>query len=511
MPRVVRSSVLDAPVEAVWDVIRDFNGHEDWHPAVGRSVIEDGRRADEVGCVRLFELADGSGEIREQLLALDDRAHAFSYCLLEAPLPLEGYVAHVRLKPVTDGRRTFWEWKSEFDCPPEREQELTRLVGEGIYEAGFRAVAERLGLKPAGRGPSRPARGAAGPAPARLHAAPPPEPRPPETLRGETLTSEAVVLERYGGPEALSWQEVRVPPPGRGQVRLRHGAVGLNYIDVYCRTGYFGLVEPPGILGMEAAGTVTDVGPGVHGLLPGDRVGYACPPPGAYARLRTMDAGLLVPLPDWLDDATAAAALLKGMTAEFLLHRVHAVKEGDTLLVHAAAGGVGTLLCQWARHLGATVIGTVGSEEKARVARANGCAFPILYRRDDFVEAVMEITGGRGCDVIYDAVGGDNLARSFEALAVRGHLVSYGQASGPIPPQDVAGYAAKSARLSRPNFGHYTSDPAEVRAIAARLFEAMEQGVLRIEAAQAFPLAEAAAAHRALEARETTGATILLP
>lgn len=499
MPKVVRSTVLDAPLEAVWQVVRDFNGHGDWHPAVGRSVIEGGRRGDEVGCVRLFELADGSGEIREQLLALSDREHAFSYCLLEAPIPLEGYVAHVRLKPVTDGRRTFWEWRSEFDCPPEREAELARLVGEGIYEAGFRAVAERLGLRPGRPAPPAAPR-------ARLHEAPPPEPRP-----GEALTAGAVVLERHGGPEALAWQEVRVPPPGRGQVRLRHGAVGLNYIDVYCRTGYFGLVEPPGILGMEAAGTVTDVGPGVHGLLPGDRVGYACPPPGAYARLRTMDAGLLVPLPDWLDDATAAAVLLKGMTAEFLLHRVHAVKEGDTVLVHAAAGGVGTLLCQWARHLGATVIGTVGSEEKARVARANGCAFPILYRRDDFVEAVLDITRGRGCDVVYDAIGGDNLARSLEALAIRGHLVSYGQASGPIPPQDVAGYAARSARLSRPNFGHYTSDPAEVRAIARHLFEALEQGVLRVEAARAFPLAEAAAAHRALEARETTGATILLP
>ncbi|MEX2630612.1 MAG: SRPBCC family protein [Tistlia sp.] len=499
MPKVVRSTVLDAPVEAVWEVIRDFNGHADWHPAVAESVIEGGKRADQVGCVRLFALADGSGEIRERLLALSDREHSFAYCLLEAPVPLEGYLAEVRLKPVTDGRRTFWQWKSEFDCPPERAEELVRLVGEGIYEAGFRAVAERLGLAPApGRRP-RPA-----PSPVRRAVA-------AEAPTGAEATSEAVVLERYGGPEALAWREVAVPPPGRGQVRLRHTAIGLNYIDVYCRTGYFGLVEPPGILGMEAAGVIAEVGPGVHGLLPGDRVAYACAPPGAYARLRTMEAALLVPLPDWLEEATAAAGLLKGMTAEFLLHRVQAVKAGDTILVHAAAGGVGTLLCQWARHLGATVIGTVGSEAKARVARANGCAFPIVYSREDFVEAVLDLTEGRGCDVIYDAVGADNLARSLEALAVRGHLVSYGQAAGPIPPQDVAGYAARSATLSRPNFGHYTSDPAEVRAIAARLFEALRQGVLTVEAARSFPLAEAAEAHRALEARETTGATILIP
>ncbi len=500
MPRVVKSTILDAPVEAVWDVIRDFNGHEDWHPAVGRSVIEGGLRADQVGCVRLFELADGSGEIREQLLALSDRERSFAYCILEAPIPLDGYVAQVRLKPVTDGRRTFWEWRSEFDCPPERAAELVQLVGEGIYEAGFRAVAERLGLATPRARPGR--------------AAPRPRPAPStrqEVPAGAPAVTEAVVLERHGGPEVLSWREVEVPPPGRGQVRLRHGAIGLNYIDVYCRTGYFGLVEPPGILGMEAAGVITEVGQGVHGLQPGDRVGYACAPPGAYARLRTMDAALLVPLPDWLDDATAAAGLLKGMTAEFLLHRVEQVGAGDRVLVHAAAGGVGTLLCQWASHLGATVIGTVGSPEKARQARANGCAFPILYREQDFVEAVDEITRGEGCTVVYDAVGGDNLARSFEALAVRGHLVSYGQASGPIPPQDVAGYAAKSARLSRPNFGHYTGDPAEVRSIARRLFAALEQGVLRIEAGRAFPLAEAAAAHRALEARETIGSTILLP
>lgn len=503
MPRVLRSTVLDAPIEAVWEVIRDFNGHADWHPAVSRSVIEGGRRGDQVGCVRLFALADGSGEIREQLLALDDRNHAFAYCILDAPIPLEGYVAQVRLKPVTDGRRTFWEWQGEFDCPPDQAEALAALVGEGIYEAGFRAVAGRLGVAD-----SAPRARAAAPPPRRARAEETPH---RGTVTGETVTSEAVVLEHHGGPEALVWQEVRVPPPGRGQVRLRHAAVGLNYIDVYCRTGYFALVEPPAILGMEAAGTILEAGPGVHGLLPGDRVAYACAPPGAYSRLRTMDADLLVPLPDWLDETTAAAGLLKGMTAEFLLHRVHAVKAGDTILVHAAAGGVGTLLCQWARHLGATVIGTVGSEEKARVARANGCAFPVVYTREDFVEAVLDITRGRGCDVIYDAVGGDNLARSFAALAVRGHLVSYGQASGPIPPQDVAGYAAKSATLSRPNFGHYTADPSEVRAIAARLFEALERGILKIEAARSHPLAQAAEAHRALEARETTGATILLP
>jgi NADPH:quinone reductase-like Zn-dependent oxidoreductase len=199
------------------------------------------------------------------------------------------------------------------------------------------------------------------------------------------------------------------------------------------------------------------------------------------------------------------------MTAEFLLHRVHQVKEGDSVLVHAAAGGVGQILCQWARALGATVIGTVGGIEKARVARAHGCAYPIVYSEEDFVEKVREITGGRGCDVVYDAVGRDTLLRSYEALAVRGHLVSYGQASGPIGPVDIAGFVGKSARVSRPNFGHYTGTPAEVRAITDRLFDALRRATLTVEIGQRFALSDAADAHRALEARRTTGSSILLP
>jgi len=265
------------------------------------------------------------------------------------------------------------------------------------------------------------------------------------------------------------------------------------------------------VVGMEAAGVVVDVGPAVHGILAGDRVAYACTPPGAYAEYRTMKADLVVPLPDDIDDETAAAVMLKGMAAEFLLHRVHRVVEGEVVLVHAAAGGVGQLLCQWARALGATVIGTVGSLEKARIARAHGCAYPILYGEEDFVERVAEITGSRGCDVVYDAVGRDSFLRSYEALALRGHLVSFGQASGPIEAVDIAAFAAKSATVSRPNFGHYAGTPAEVRAITDRLFDALRRGTLRVEITQRYALRDAAQAHRDLEARRTTGSTILLP
>jgi NADPH:quinone reductase-like Zn-dependent oxidoreductase len=494
MVKIRKSTVIDAPIEAVWHLLRDFNGHSDWHPIVAESEIEGGRASDEIGCVRRFRLADG-GLLREQLLKLSDRDYAFSYCILEAPIPLYDYVANVRLKPVTDGNRTLWEWTSSFETPPGDEAVLTELVGERVYEAGFDAVKARFGQTPAPRARRRaPTDGAsAGPA------------------AGTPITCNGIVLERFGAPDVLKWQRLSAPPPGPGEVRLRHTAIGVNFIDIYARTGYYPLIEPPGVPGMEAAGVVVDVGPGVEGIWPGDRVGYACLPTGAYAEYRTMKADLLVVLPDEVNDETAAALLLKGMSAEFLLHRVHPVKEGDTILVHAAAGGVGQLLCQWARALGATVIGTVGSIEKARVARAHGCAYPILYTEEDFVEKVREITGGRGCNVVYDAVGRDTFARSYEALALRGHLVSYGQASGPIEPTDIAAFVGKSARVSRPNFGHYTGTPIEVRAITDRLFDALRRGILEVEIGQRYPLSDAAEAHRALESRRTTGSSILLP
>ncbi|MFD1380369.1 zinc-binding dehydrogenase [Fodinicurvata halophila] len=474
--------------------MRDFNGHDRWHPAVGQSRIEESLPPDVVGCVRDFVLTSG-GRIREQLLSLSDESHSFTYCLLEAPVPLVNYVATVRLKPVTDGNGTFWEWACSFDPPPGRAEELTKLVGEEIYEAGFRAIRQVLAggeAKPTARRPT-PASHIARPA----------------VTSGQAMRGGAMVLSGHGGPERMEWREVDVPAPGPGQVRLRHGAIGVNYIDVYCRTGYYPLVEPPGILGMEAAGTILDVGAGVHGLAPGDRVAYACPPPGAYCELRTMDAGLLVLLPDAIDDETAAAAMLKGVTAEFLLHRVHRVKDGDVVLVHAAAGGVGLYLCQWARRLGATVIGTVGSEDKAQLARRHGCSYPVVYTREDFLETVRDVTEGRGVDVAYDGVGASTFERSYEALAIRGHLVSYGQASGGISAIDISSYSSKSARVSRPNYAHYTSTTEEIRNSTDRLFPLLETGDLKVQIGQRFPLRQAGEAHKALESRQTTGSTIL--
>ncbi len=498
MVRVKRSTIVDAPIQDVWEILRDFNSHERWHPGIRASRIEQGRGVDEIGCVRDFQLTDGSG-LREQLLSLSDRDHTLTYCILDALLPLMNYVASIRLKPVTDGDRTFWSWESRFETPPGRESELTQLVGEAIYDTGFKAVKQLLA-----RGETIPP-----------HRGEPPGQAAavyrPLQMRGATIRSGAIVVQSYGGPEQMMWREIDVPPPGPGEVRLRHTAIGVNYIDIYCRTGYFDLLTPPGVPGMEAAGVILDAGEGVEHLSPGDRVAYACPPVGAYAEIRTMSAALLVPVPADIDGRLAAAVLLKGMSAEFLLHRVHKLRAGETILVHAAAGGVGQLLVQWAQALGATVLGTVGDTGKMRIAREAGCAHSINYREEDFAARVMALTDGRGVDAVYDAVGSDTFAKSFEALANCGHLISYGQASGPIPAVDIASYASKSATVSRPNFGHYTDTPEKVRSITGHLFRALKTGVLSVNIGLTLPLRDAARAHRALEGRQTTGSIVLVP
>jgi NADPH:quinone reductase-like Zn-dependent oxidoreductase len=492
MVTVVRSTVINAPIDEVWAFLRDFNAHDQWHPAVSVSHIEDGKTPDQIGCVRNFRLVDGA-QLREQLLALDDRGRTYTYCILDSPIPLVGYVSTVTLKPVSDGNRTYWHWRSTFNPPPERAAELARMVGEDIYVGGFEAARRFLeGEASASLGAVRRA-------------------APRAVAPSGTVQARAIVMRSHGGPEVLRVEDVRVPPPGPGEVRIRQTAIGLNYIDVYVRTGAYPLLTPPGTPGMEAAGEVLDVGPDVIGILPGDRVAYACPPAGAYAEIRTMAADQLVVVPEDVDDAVAAALMLKGMSAEYLLHRTHVVKRGDTILVHAAAGGVGLLLCQWAKHIGATVIGTVSSDDKARIARDNGCDYPIVTTREDFAARVKDITKGAGCAVVYDAVGAASFAGSLEALARCGHLVSYGQASGPIPPIDPAALSAKSATISRPVLFHYTADPAALREIAGRTFEALRRGIIRASINQRYALRDAATAHRELEARRTTGASVLLP
>jgi NADPH:quinone reductase-like Zn-dependent oxidoreductase len=480
MIRVTRSAVIDAPIARVWELLRDFNSHSAWHPAVGESQIENGEPSDQVGCVRNFFLRDGN-HIREQLLALSDRDHLSTYCILDATLPMKRYVATVQLKRVTDSERTFWHWQSTFEVPRGREKEFEELVGKGVYEGGFEGL--RAFLRRGGNSS-------------------------PRIQSSDAMQGQAVVATAFGGPEVLRYESVTANAPGPNEVRIRQTAIGVNYIDVYVRKGLYRMIEPPAVIGMEAAGVVLDVGDGVAHLLPGDRVAYACPPPGAYATVRTMPADQVVVLPDDVSDETAAAVMLKGMTAEYLLHRTYRVRPGQSVLVHAAAGGVGLLLCQWAKALGAKVIGTVSSEDKARLARANGCDFPIVTRDYRFAREVKNLTNGRGAEVIYDGLGREAAAENLEALALTGHWACYGQASGPHDALPDLG--SKSGTLSRPVLFHYTAERAVLKDMAERTFAALRTGTIRIELRHRYPLAAAAEAQRELEARRTTGSIVLL-
>jgi NADPH2:quinone reductase len=474
MIRVRRSAVIDAPIERVWTVLRDFNSHGAWHPAVGDSRIERNEPADRVGCVRNFFLKDGN-HIREQLLALSDREHVSTYCILDATLPMRNYVATVQLKRITDGERTFWHWESTFDVPKGREREFEQLVGGGVYEGGFAGLRKYLNGDR------------------------------PHFSQSDPGEARGVIVRTFGGPEVLSFGDVESRKPANGEVRIRQTAVGVNYIDVYIRKGLNRMIEPPAAIGMEAAGVVVESQSGR--FRPGDRVAYACTPPGAYVTVRTLPAKELVLLPDYISDQTAAAVMLKGMTAEYLLHRTHRVKPGDVVLVHAAAGGVGLLLCQWAKALGARVIGTVSSEAKAELARANGCDVAVVTRDYAFAQKTREATNGRGADVIYDGLGRDAVKENLDALALRGHWVSYGQASG--PHDAFPDLTHKSGTLSRPVLFHYTAE--HLQEMAGNVFSALRDGTIRVDVRHRYPLAAAVDAHRDLEARRTSGQILLLP
>lgn len=321
----------------------------------------------------------------------------------------------------------------------------------------------------------------------------------------------AIRIHAPGGPEALRWEDVTVGEPGPGLVRLRQTAVGLNYIDVYHRTGLYPLPALPAVIGMEGAGVVEAVGANVSDLKTGDRVAYAAPPPGAYAEARLMPADRLIKLPKAIDDRQAAAMMLQGMTVQYLIRRIYAVKKGDTVLFHAAAGGVGLIACQWLKHLGATVIGTVGSDEKAELARAHGCAHTIDYRREDFAAKVKELTDGAGVPVVYDSVGKDTFEGSLKCLRPMGLLVGFGNASGPVPPFDLGRLAGMgSLYITRPTLMTYTAAREDLVATAQDLFKVVQSGAVKIEINQTYPLSETAQAHRDLEARKTTGSSVLL-
>lgn len=321
----------------------------------------------------------------------------------------------------------------------------------------------------------------------------------------------AIRIHAHGGPEVLRWDEVQVGDSGPGEVRLRQSAVGLNYIDTYHRSGLYKLASLPAVIGMEGAGTVEAVGAGVTDLKPGDRVAYAGVL-GGYADERLIAADRLVKLPPGIDDKTAAAMMLQGMTVRYLLRETYPCTAKTVMLFHAAAGGVGLIACQWARAIGATMIGTVGSDEKARLAKENGCTHVINYRTEDYVARVKEITNGEGCDVVYDSVGKDTFPSSLGCLKPKGLWVSFGNASGPVPLFDITILSAKgSLYATRPTVMAYTARRADLLANAADLFDMVGKGAVKITVSRTYPLREAAAAHRDLEARKTTGSVVLIP
>src|SRR5690349_6093392 len=308
----------------------------------------------------------------------------------------------------------------------------------------------------------------------------------------------AIRITETGGPEVMRWEDVAVGEPGEGQARIRHTAVGVNFIDTYHRSGLYPIPLPSG-LGSEAAGVVEAVGPGVTVVRPGDRVAYAGGPPGSYAEARLMPASLLVTIPDGVTDRTAAALMLKGMTAQYLIRRTYPVKAGETVLFHAAAGGVGLIACQWLKALGATVIGTVGSDEKAEIARAHGCAHVIVSTREDVPTRVREITGGAGVPVVYDSVGKDTFLASLDCLRPRGLMVSFGNSSGKVTPFDIGILTQKgSLYLTRPTLATYTATRADLESTAREVFEVIREGKVKVEIRHRYPLAEAAQVHRDL-------------
>jgi NADPH2:quinone reductase len=331
--------------------------------------------------------------------------------------------------------------------------------------------------------------------------------------------TKAIRIHANGSPDVMRWEDVEVPPPGPGEARVRHTAIGINYSDVNVRRGGFYLTRPPIfplVLGNEAAGVVDAVGPGVTGIAPGARVVYAgmrgefYEDTGAYTEVRNVPTERLIALPDGMSDRDAAAMMVKGFTASLIINRVFAPKRGDTVLIHAAASGVGLLLTQWSAHLGATVIGTVGSPDKAEVARRGGCAHTILYRETDFVEAVKKLAPD-GVAAVYDGVGKDTFLRSFACIQPFGRAINYGNASGHVPPIELLHLAPKSLSVSRPGLSSYIRDVATMRTAAVEMFDLVRKGALRIEISRTFPLRDAGAAHREIEARSNTGSMLLIP
>jgi NADPH:quinone reductase-like Zn-dependent oxidoreductase len=476
----------------VWAVLRDFNSHSRWHPAVAGSRMENDVAGDVVGGVRRFSLSDGS-DFREQLLSHNDREYTMTYCILDSPLPLYDYMATVRLKPVTDANKTFWNWRSQFRTPHDRAAELENLVSRQIYAAGFRGLRTFLADQATPASQPVPEMEATS-----LAAA----------AGGEHLPCRVVVAATAGGPEVMALSDVTVPAPGPQQVRIRQTAIAINYLDLKHRRGIAADFDFPGTPGMEGVGEIIDVGQQVNGLFPGDRVAYLNRKPGAYAEIRCIDADACLPLPDGISDKDAAT-LLKGVTAALLLSRVFRAAPGATILIQAVSGGVGHLLSQWAKSMDLIVMGTVSTAEKARFGRDCGCDYPIVVADETQLMAdVMRITKGHGVDYWVCTGGTQGLATAFACLARCGHCAVIGDRDGQSSPIDLNVLKQRSLTVSAPVCFDYLDDRTYLQRLAHQLFTKIQNRTI-IPAIETFPLSQAAEAHQRIESRRTMGAVVL--
>ncbi len=490
---VIRSAVIDAPIERVWAVLRDFNSHHRWHPAVESSQIENDLDGDVVGGVRRFNLVDGA-ELREQLLYHSDNDFTITYSILDSSLPLLDYVATIRLKPVTDGNQTFWHWRSKFRAPNDRASELENLVGYQIYEAGFNGLRTFLAEK------ALPTRVSAGNA----------EMDVVEASAGEQLPSKAIVVAVAGGPEVMSLKDMMVPAPAPRQVRIRQTVIAVNTLDLRYRRGLSMDFDLPGIPGVEGVGEIIDVGEQVNGLFPGDRVAYMNRTSGSYTDVRCIDADACILLPDGISDIDASM-LLKGVTAALLLYRVLRAASGASILIQSVSGDVGHLLSQWSKSLGLTVIGTVSNAEKAKFSRDHGCDHPIVVAGDQRLEGeVMRITNGRGVDFWVQSNGTHGLDEAVACMSRCGHCVVIGDHDEQPTPLNVNLLKQRSLTISAPVCFDYFEDRLYRQRIAHQFFAKIQNRTI-IPAIKKFPLSQATQAHSQIEARQTMGAVVLTP
>jgi NADPH2:quinone reductase len=487
--QVIRSAIIAEPIERVWAALRDFGGHSRWHPDMSHSQVENGLDGDVVGCVRRCRIGEQT-ELREQLVQHSDLHHLCSYAVLDSPLPLVDHLTTLRLRPVTDSGQTFLHWSAEFRTSKSRAAELNDWL-IGVFEAGLRGLRSYL----ADEAEPSPRAAAEEPAP---------------VAPGELLACRRVLVESKGGPEGMALREVAIAAPEAGQVRIRQKAVAVNRLDILQRKGLMEGIEPLGTPGLEGMGEIIDVGAQVNGLYPGDRVAWVSRKPGAYTEICLRDASDCIHLPDQVSDLEAST-LLKGLSAELLLGRVFRAGPGSSIMIGSAAGGLGHIICQWARSLDMVVLGAVDTKEKARFARDHGCTYPIRLVQDrPVVDEVMRITNGRGVDYwVFDSPVLD-LDQALSCLARFGHLAILGGESQPSSSLETGRLKKRSLTVSCHDFLHYLRDRLYMQRSAQNYFAKLQNRIIN-PVVEPTPLSQASQAHQKIESRQNLGALTLIP